>query len=106
MIAAVFPLALLVAGIGALSLGVFLLQSYGPGYRVGRLLASTPTVSVSEAAALASGRPRYVAVTGRIDAETDFEDAAHRPLVFRRTRLHVRTQGAWRNAEHLPEHDR
>ena len=34
-------------------------------------------------------------IQGRIDSETDFEDAAHRPLVFRRTRLQVHDGGKW-----------
>ena len=65
--------------------------SFGPRYRVGRLLAATPRVSVAEAVAIArDGPPRYVRVDGRIDAEDEFEDADHRPLVFRRTRLEAR----------------
>jgi len=52
---------------------------------------TTPRVSVDEARALAvAGRRRYVRVEGRIDSEQDFEDADHRPLVFRRTRLEAR----------------
>jgi hypothetical protein len=99
MIAAVSPLAPLSAGLVALATGVLLLRSYGPSFRVGRLLASAPTVSVGEARQLASGPARYVAIEGRIDSESDFEDAAHRPLVFRRTRLQVRGQGRWVSLE-------
>jgi hypothetical protein len=95
IIAAVFPLILLVAGLVALAAGILVLRSYGPNYRIGRLLASTPTVSVAEARGLADGRPRYVRVDGRIDSEDDFEDDAHRPLVFRRTRLQLRRDGGW-----------
>jgi hypothetical protein len=36
-----------------------------------------------------------VRVRGRIDSETDFEDDAHRPLVFRRTRLQLRSGSDW-----------
>ncbi len=94
IIAAVSPLIPLVAGFVALAVGVLILQTFGPSYRVGRLLASTPEVSVAEARALATGgRPRYVKVHGRIDAEDEFEDDAHRPLVFRRTRLQLRRDG-------------
>lgn len=89
------PLAPLIVGLFALIVGVLLLRSYGPGYRVGRLLASTPVVEVAEARTLASASPRYVAIEGRIDSETDFEDAAHRPLVFRRTRLQLRGPAGW-----------
>jgi hypothetical protein len=99
IIAAVSPLAPLIAGLVGLATGVLVLRSFGSNYRVGRLLASTPAVSVAEARALASTRPRYVAVRGRIDSETDFEDAAHRPLVLRRTRLQVREGGSWKDLE-------
>jgi hypothetical protein len=78
-----------------LAAGVLVLRTYGSSYRVGRLLASTPVVTVAEARALATGAPRYVAIEGRIDSETDFEDAAHRPLVFRRTRLQLRGPSGW-----------
>jgi hypothetical protein len=99
IIAAVSPLAPLIAGLVGLVAGVLLLRSYGSNYRVGRLLASTPAVSVAEARSLADARPRYVAIEGRIDSELDFEDAAHRPLVFRRTRLQVSDGGTWKDLE-------
>ena len=89
------PLIPLVAGIAALAAGVLILRTYGPRYRVGRLLATTPEVSVGEARTLADGPPRYVRVSGRVDAEDDFEDDAHRPLVFRRTRLQVHGDSGW-----------
>jgi hypothetical protein len=95
IIAAVPPLIPFVAGLAALGAGVLVLRSYGPGYRVGRLLASTPEVSVAEARGLVDGRPRYVRVEGRIDAKDEFEDDAHRPLVFRRTRLQLRRDSRW-----------
>ena len=95
IIAAVPPLIPFVAGLAALVAGVLVLRTYGPNYRVGRLLASTPEVSVAEARVLAEGRPRYVRVQGRIDAEDEFEDDAHRPLVFRRTRLQLRRDRGW-----------
>jgi hypothetical protein len=95
IIAAVSPLFPIVAGIAAIVAGWLILRTYGPGYRVGRLLASTPDVSISEALMLAAGSPRYVRVRGRIDSETDFEDDAHRPLVFRRTRLQLREGSGW-----------
>jgi hypothetical protein len=96
----VSPLIPLVAGLVALVAGALVLRTYGPNYRVGRLLASTPTVSVAEARELATqGRPRYVRVTGRIDAEEEFEDDAHRPLVFRRTRVQLRRETGWVSLE-------
>ena len=93
------PLVPLIAGFAALAAGVLVLRSYGSNFRVGRLLASAPAVSIAEARALAAGRPRYVRVQGRIDSETEFEDAAHRPLVFRRTRLQVREGTGWRDLD-------
>jgi hypothetical protein len=95
IIAAVSPLAPLIAGLIALAAGGLVLRTYGTNYRVGRLLASTPVVEVREALALAADGQRYVAIEGRIDAETDFEDTAHRPLVFRRTRLQLRGPAGW-----------
>ena len=47
----------------------------------------------------ADGQPQYVRVEGRIDSEDAFEDAARRPLVFRRTRLQVRERTGWRTFE-------
>ncbi len=89
------PLIPIIAGIASLAVGILVLRTYGPRFRVGRLLASTPEVSVAEAREYASGRPRYVRVDGRIDAEDEFEDDAHRPLVFRRTRLQVKRDAGW-----------
>jgi hypothetical protein len=93
----VSPLLLAAAGVLALVLGGTVLRTFGPRYRVGRLLATTPRISIAEALELAaSGRQRYVRIDGRIDAEDEFEDADHRPLVFRRTRLESRAGRAWR----------
>jgi hypothetical protein len=91
----VSPLLPLVAGFVAFVAGVAVLRTYGPNYRIGRLLATTPEVAVAEARTLASGRARYIRIAGRIDAEDEFEDEAHRPLVFRRTRLQLRRDGRW-----------
>ena len=103
IIAAVSPLIPIVAGLAAFVAGVLVLRTYGVNYRVGRLLAATRPVSVSEARTLASGPPRYVQVSGRIDAEEDFEDDAHRPLVFRRTRLQLRNGADWVSFEESRE---
>jgi hypothetical protein len=86
----VTPLLLVLVGFGALAIGFLVLRSFGPRFRVGRLLASTPLVTVAEARELAAGPPRYVAIRGRIDAENEFEDDAHRPLVLRRARIQLR----------------
>ena len=93
------PIVTLIAGLVALAAGVLVLRTYGSNYRVGRLLASTLEVSVAEARDIAAGRPRYVRVSGRIDAEDEFEDDAHRPLVFRRTRLQLRRDSGWETFE-------
>jgi hypothetical protein len=96
MIPAVTPLLLVAVGILAFVIGAAVLRTFGPRYRVGRLLASTPSVALAEAISIAAaGRPRYVGVAGRIDAEDEFEDAHHRPLVFRRTRLEARRGRRW-----------
>src|SRR5215210_2132161 len=96
IIAPVIPVLLAAAGAIALVAGGVVLRSYGPRYRVGRLLASTPRVTVGQALEMArSGQPRYVRVDGRIDAEDEFEDAHHRPLVLRRTRFEALERGRW-----------
>ena len=91
---------LVAASLIALGAGVITLRSFGPRYRVARLLATTPRVSVAEAVAIArEGPARYVRVDGRIDADEEFEDADHRPLVFRRTRFEARSGGRWSRFE-------
>lgn len=76
------------------------LRSFGSRYRVARLIGAAPAVTVAEALALArAGRPAYVRITGRIDGEDEFEDADHRPLVFRRTRVQVRRGSRWDEIE-------
>jgi hypothetical protein len=85
MIPGVIPLLLAVAGVVVLGVAAAILRSFGPRFRVGRLLASAPAVSIAEAVRLAqSGEARYVRIEGRIDSEAEFEDADHRPLVLRR----------------------
>ncbi len=96
MIPAVIPILLVLAGLALLGIGWILLRSLGSGARVGRILAATPVVPVARALALAkAGTTRYVAVAGRIDAEEEFEDEHHRPLVLRRTRLETRAGNRW-----------
>jgi hypothetical protein len=96
----VTPLLLVLTGLVTLVTGIAILRTFGPRYRVGRLLATTPRVSVDEARAIAtSGRRSYVRVDGRIDSEEDFEDTEHRPLVFRRTRLEARRGAEWQPFE-------
>lgn len=93
------PLILLLPGALALVAGVVLLRSFGPGFRVGRLLASTPVLPLPDVLALADGPERYVGVRGRVDAEEPFEDDAHRPLVLQRRRLALRDGQAWRTVD-------
>lgn len=90
------PLIIVVAGLVALGGGSLVLRSFGPGYRVGRLLASTPTATIEDAETLAAaGTRRYIRVDGRLDSAEDFPDENERPLVFRRRRLEARRAGRW-----------
>jgi len=96
IIPAVDGVVVILAGVVALGGAIGILRTFGSRFRVGRLLASTPSVSIAEALEIArTGRPSYVRITGRIDSETDFEDADHRPLVFRRTRFQADDDGRW-----------
>ncbi len=98
------PQVLVVAGIVALAGGWVALRRLGTNARLGRILASTPLIRIADARALAeSGRTRYVAVTGRIEAEAEFEDEHQRPLVYRRTRLETQGGTAWRALEDVRE---
>lgn len=85
------------AGVVALGIAAAILRSFGPGYRIGRLLAVAPRVSVAEAVQLAeAGNAGYVRIEGRIDSEAEWEDTDHRPLVLRRTRFEWRPAGSSR----------
>jgi hypothetical protein len=96
----VTPLLLGAAGLLAFVVGGLVLRTFGGQYRIGRLLATTPRVTVAEANRLAAaGRKAYVRIDGRIDAVDEFEDADHRPLVFRRVRLEARSGRDWRAFE-------
>ena len=86
-------------GLVALAVGVAILRSFGSGFRVGRILAVAPVVSVAEARALAAGPPRFVAIQGRIDAADEFEDDAHRPLVLRRVLFQLGGRAGWRTID-------
>ncbi|MEA2519660.1 MAG: hypothetical protein QOF49_1740, partial [Chloroflexota bacterium] len=100
IIRAVTPLLVGAAGLLAFVIGGLVLRTFGGEYRIGRLLATTPRVTVAEANRLAAeGRRAYVRIDGRIDATDEFEDADHRPLVFRRVRLEARVGRDWRPFE-------
>jgi hypothetical protein len=90
------PLLVFVAGLISLVGGAIVLRSFGPAYRVGRLLASTPAITIAGAEALAAtGRFAYVRVEGRLDSADDFPDEHERPLVFRRRRLEAQRGSRW-----------
>jgi hypothetical protein len=98
------PLLLVTAGVIAASGGVALLLSFGSRFRVGRLLAATPLVSVDEAIRIAQGdSPRYVRVDGRLDSADDFPDEHERPLVYRRRRLQLRRSSRWQSLDEQVE---
>jgi hypothetical protein len=88
-----------ILGVALLGAGFAILRTFGPRYRVGRLLAVTPVVTVAQALGLAESNPRYLAIQGRIDAEAEFEDDAHRPLVYRRARIQRRRRNAWETVD-------
>lgn len=89
------PLLLGAAGVVALVIAAMILRSFGRGYRIGRLLAVAPLVTVAEAVQLAeSGKAGYVRIEGRIDSDAEWEDADHRPLVLRRTSYDWRPSGS------------
>jgi hypothetical protein len=91
---------LIVLGVLALLAGTALIASFGDRLHVGRLLARTQPVDLAEVHGLAtSGRPPYVRIEGRIDSEDEFEDIAHRPLVFRRTLVQMRRGFGWRTLD-------
>ena len=101
---AVDGLVAILAGVAALGGGIAVLRSYGPRFRVGRLLSAARVVSVADAVEIArGGPPAYVRVTGRLDSETDFEDVDHRPLVFRQTRLQSKPAGHWEDFDVVRE---
>jgi hypothetical protein len=95
----VIPIILAIAGVLALVIAAAILRTFGAGYRVGRLLAVAPRVTVAEAIRIAeAGETAYVRIDGRIDSDADFEDEHHRPLVLRRTTQRTRPasgRGSW-----------
>src|SRR5689334_13047952 len=96
IIARVPSLVLAAAGVVALAAAGLILRTFGPSYRIARLIATTPKVTVAEARRLATGARRvYVRVDGRIDSEDDFEGPDHQPLVLRRVRLEARQGRRW-----------
>lgn len=91
------PLALALLGLAALVAAALLLRAVGPAYRIGRLLAATPPVTLGEAIDMArQGDPGYVRVSGRVTSDEEFPDENDRPLVYRRRRLEVSAGAGWR----------
>jgi hypothetical protein len=98
------PVLLVAVGFAILLAAGLVLRSFGPGYRLGRLLAGTPLVTVEEALSQAhQGDGRYVRVDGRIDAAAEFEDEHHRPLVFRRRRIQALVRDRWETIDERRE---
>jgi hypothetical protein len=90
-------LGLALAGLSGLVAGFLLLRSGGPRVRVGRLLASAPSLTLDQVVAAArSGEARYVRTHGRISSDEEFPDEHDRPLVYRRQRLdRASVDGGW-----------
>ena len=96
----VTPLLLAAVGVVALVAAGLILRTFGGRYRVARLIASTPKVTVAEANEIGhAGRRAYVRVDGRIDAVDEFEGPEHQPLVYRRVRLEQRVGRRWQPFE-------
>jgi hypothetical protein len=92
-------ISLVALAVACLVAGAVLLRSLGASFRVGRLLAATPTVDIDDAIEIAATDKRnYVRVVGRISSEEEFPDENDRPLVFRRKRLEIAdVDRAWRS---------
>jgi len=98
----VLPLWLVGLGVVACLFAGLLLRRIGPGFRIARLLAGAPEVSVDEVATAAKGGQPYVRVRGRIASDEEFPDEMDRPLVYRRRRLELATDPtarSWRTLE-------
>lgn len=89
----------MMAALGALAclfVAVLLLRRLGSGYRIARLLAAAPEVSLAEIREVAgSGERRYLRTRGRVSSAEEFPDENERPLVFRRQRIERRVGGTW-----------
>lgn len=88
------------AGIACLLAAVLLLRRVGSGYRIARILAAAPAVTLAEVVEIASAgaaERSYVRTTGRISSDEEFPDEHQRPLVFRRQRVERRKagRGSW-----------
>jgi len=98
----VVPLWLIGLGVVVCLLAGLMLRRIGPGFRIARLLAGAPEVTVSEVATAAAAGQPYVRVHGRIASDEEFPDDLDRPLVYRRRRLELATDTRarrWRTLE-------
>ena len=87
----------LVGAVACLLIAFLLLRSLGIRYRVGRLLAVAPAAEIDAARELATRKPKYVRLSGRISSDEEFPDENDRPLVFRRKRIEIAgADGKWR----------
>ena len=97
------PLWLVGLGVVACLIAGLLLRRIGPGFRIARLLASAPEVTVDEVATAATGGQPYVRVHGRIASDEEFPDEMERPLVYRRRRLELATDASARHWQTLED---
>lgn len=81
-------LLVVVVGVALGAIGYDLLRRSGTGWRIGRLLAAAPQMSLERAVESArQGAVAYVRLHGRIDSDEEFPGDDDKPLVFRRRRL-------------------
>jgi hypothetical protein len=98
----VLPLWLVGLGVVVCLIAGLLLRRIGPGFRIARVLAAAPEVSIDEIATAVAGGQPYVRVHGRISSDEEFPDELDRPLVYRRRRLELAidaSQRRWRTLE-------
>jgi hypothetical protein len=95
------PLKFAALGVALIALGTFGTRRGGARSRAGRLLASLAPITPSDALRIGArlGSGRYIAITGGVDAVEAFEDENHRPLVYRRERVLIDDDGAWREID-------
>jgi len=100
----VIPILLIAIGACSVGAGIVVLRTFGAGYRIGRILAAAPAVSIDRALADArSGAAVQVRIAGRIDSVDEFEDEYHRPLVWRRQVLEMQREGRWQTLDEQVE---
>jgi hypothetical protein len=92
----VLPLGLVTLGVLVCVVAGMLLRRLGPNYRIARLLASAPEVTLDEVVTAARGGQPYVRTRGRISSDEEFPDEHDRPLVYRRRRLELAIDPAGR----------